>query len=292
MPTPAETNLSSALAPDAQEIYDIVEQPGVVDPLASQEDPELDLVEEQLLDEPLATNPETSLNEESPMAGLSEIDPNQLGQVLIGDTFEGEDVAPVASGESEDLVLEEGAPSAVEQDWSAFDKALASPEENLVSAVLSRAREFTKYSMKSDNSLRRAIAVCDLLEKQIVAGVIADASEQKLSMSDMSFLDNIEEGIQLTRAALSQPMSRVAGQSVQARFEKIIYDPFCAAIARILINAQVSGGKKVQDIFATLKTKYSIDKREELLISQIMMDLGYPVRSLLDGEDMIEQFYA
>jgi len=39
MPIPAETNLSSSLAPDAQELYDIVEQPGVVDPLASADAP-------------------------------------------------------------------------------------------------------------------------------------------------------------------------------------------------------------------------------------------------------------
>jgi hypothetical protein len=286
MPTPAETNLSSALAPDVESVYDIVEQPGIVDPLASTEAPELELTE------PVPGDSRSVTDEQESMKDLTEIDPNDLGQVLIGDTFEGDPTLPVAAPESSDLVLDEGAPSAVEQDWTAFDNSMKNPEENLVAAVLSKAREFAKYSMKSDNSLRRAIAVCDLLEKQIVAGVIADASEQKLSISELGFLDNIEEGIKLTRAALSQPMSRVAGQQVQARMEQIIYDPFCAAVARILINAQVSGGKKIQDVFAVLKTKYSIDKREELLISQIMMDLGYPCRSLVDGIDCIDQYYA
>jgi len=49
------------------------------------------------------------------------------------------------------------------------------------------------------------------------------------------------------------------------------------AITGMLINAVVSGGRDLEQLYAKLKDKYKLDSREELAILQIMEDKGYPV---------------
>lgn len=161
----------------------------------------------------------------------------------------------------------------------------------LAASILDQARRLGKYDFSSPNSMRRALAACDHLERMIIAGVQADATTATLTIPQLKLLDDIELGIHDTRSALKHSSKTVqAGRNAD---KPLIYDPFCSTIARVLINAQVQGGKKVQDVFANLKKKYSINDREALQVSQIMLDLGYPVRSLLDdGVDMIAQFNA
>ena len=122
-----------------------------------------------------------------------------------------------------------------------------------------------------------------------------DALSQKLTLAQLRLLDDIQDGIVLTRSALQRTNQTKKVYAKSIGDQGLLggaYDPFCATVARILINAQVQGGKKIQEVFQSLKNKYDISEREALQISQVMADLGYPVRSLIDGEDMIEQFYA
>lgn len=266
-------DLGKALAPDA-EVFDIVE--GVDDPLA---DSTISLDEPQLSTKDL------------------------LGDQLIGTSTEVPEfeanLDPAPNFDSVEIAPEPLSPGDIEVSDNDLDSMSSSIDManvgELVSAVLSKSREFIKYSSNSKNSLRRALAFCDELEGMIVAGVTDDAKYQKLSLAHLELLDSIEEGIQTTKTHLANAGVRTTnGKRVEARLgdQAILYDPFCATVARILINAQVSGGKKVQDIFGSIKSKYSIDEREELQICQIMGDLGFPIRSLLSGEDMIEQHYA
>lgn len=57
----------------------------------------------------------------------------------------------------------------------------------------------------------------------------------------------------------------------------IAVSPFERAISGIMINAHVSGGHSMEDVYGFLSNKYSIDDREELAIMQLCMDSGFHI---------------
>ena len=57
----------------------------------------------------------------------------------------------------------------------------------------------------------------------------------------------------------------------------MIVTPFQRAIAGMLVNGNVSGGKNIEELWDKIKEKYSMTEREELEIMQIMADMGYPI---------------
>lgn len=295
-----QETLGEILAPE-DDMFDIVEDEGVVDPLA--EGNEL-VVEEN---DPLSF----TLEGEIPDNELSSLTDTSIGMAddLMGE--EGDEVEIIDSTvDDDDLVeIEEDVeiplenevpmtPEEEEEELEIVDTETVNPlaPGELVASVLDTARTFVQYADDSKNSIRRAHALCDEIENKIIAGVTRDAKEHKLSLAQLRLLDDIEEGVHYTRAHLE----RCSNKTKQIYAKSIgdqgllngLYDPFCSTIARVLVNAQVQGGKKIQDVFQKLKDKYNIDKREEFQIGQILLDMGYPVRSLLDGEDMIEQRYA
>ncbi len=57
----------------------------------------------------------------------------------------------------------------------------------------------------------------------------------------------------------------------------IAVSPFERAISGIMINAHISGGHSIEDVYDFLSNKYSIDDREELAIMQLCMDSGFHI---------------
>jgi hypothetical protein len=57
----------------------------------------------------------------------------------------------------------------------------------------------------------------------------------------------------------------------------IAVSPFERAISGIMINAHVSGGHPIEEVYGFLADKYSIDNREELAIMQLCMDSGFHI---------------
>ena len=58
---------------------------------------------------------------------------------------------------------------------------------------------------------------------------------------------------------------------------RVFMTPFEAAIARTIVNAAVSGGKDIEEMYNHLKDKYKLTDREELAIQQIIADMGFPL---------------
>jgi len=52
---------------------------------------------------------------------------------------------------------------------------------------------------------------------------------------------------------------------------------FERAISGILVNAVVSGGKNIDEVYQKLKKKYNFTPQQELSVCQIVSDMGYPV---------------
>ena len=80
---------------------------------------------------------------------------------------------------------------------------------------------------------------------------------------------------------------------------------FERAISGMLINATVSGGHNINEVYETLKKKYALTPREELSIQQIVADSGYAIyldrgrigdkeQDVSDGNgvDFATQYYA
>lgn len=68
---------------------------------------------------------------------------------------------------------------------------------------------------------------------------------------------------------------------------KVFMTPFERAVVGIMINATVSGGKNIEEVYGKLKNKYNFTPREELAIQQLVADHGYPVykdRGLLNED--------
>ena len=57
----------------------------------------------------------------------------------------------------------------------------------------------------------------------------------------------------------------------------ITVDPFIRAITGILVNSVVSAGKSFEEVYDYLCEKYDITEREELMILQVLMDMGQPI---------------
>ena len=58
---------------------------------------------------------------------------------------------------------------------------------------------------------------------------------------------------------------------------QVIVTPFERAIAGIIINSVVAGGKPMEEVYDFLKEKYDLNDREELSVMQILMDSGFPI---------------
>lgn len=169
--------------------------------------------------------------------------------------------------------------------------------------------DFVKYcvtslrsapQIKADNinSLRRAIAYYDKLEKTIVEGAAADAEQAELSMEQLEILDKTEENLSIVREQIQVAASRTGILKTASKAAKFVYivDPFLFAIARLCINAKVANGKNIEDVFAKLASKFDINDREKFALRQIMRDMGYPIAGSFVADegsyDMIRQYFA
>ncbi|MFA5024664.1 MAG: hypothetical protein WC523_06985, partial [Patescibacteria group bacterium] len=57
----------------------------------------------------------------------------------------------------------------------------------------------------------------------------------------------------------------------------VYMNPWENAVVRTIINATVSGGKNIEEVFEHLSKKYSFTSREKLAIASLCSDFGYPV---------------
>ena len=153
-----DDSLGKALAPD-DSIYDIVEGEGVVDPLVGG-DIEVDEGNplEFTVEEPLAESRLSGLTDDS-IEMTNDFVGDDFDEIEIVDDEDGDDVVEIPEGES---IMGD------EIEVADFEDELdyAQPGE-LVASILNKARAFVKYDTESPNSVRRAEALCNTLEKTL-----------------------------------------------------------------------------------------------------------------------------
>jgi|10_taG_2_1085330.scaffolds.fasta_scaffold00311_12 hypothetical protein len=117
------------------------------------------------------------------------------------------------------------------------------------------------------------------------------ASDQgKCGICESVLWQDEDVGLPLCLSCLSDDNRKLRKEATTPRFKglQIVMTPFQRAITGTLINATVSGGHNINEVYGKLKKKYGIDNKEELGIIQLLADLGYPVlkdRVLMDDQE-------
>ena len=166
-----------------------------------------------------------------------------------------------------------------------------------------------KHDGKSIVGAERAVKWLTNLGKEISeavrkdeSGVLDDSSLEEIRVSIMKDILLLKEHIKKLDKTFKKSLKKKAGldnefmkyaeeieiaynHEISGEIKKtaahpkinLYVSPFERAIAGIIINSVVSGGKPLEEVYDFLKEKYSLDDREELAIMQVIMDSGFPI---------------
>jgi len=111
---------------------------------------------------------------------------------------------------------------------------------------------------------------CACEVKQVVAA--ADDSCPKCKIKLWATNENFLECIACDEVFEKKIVKEAGTPRIQ-----LVMSPFERSICGIIVNAVVANGKNVETVYAELKKKYAFTDRDELGITQLLIDLGYPV---------------
>jgi hypothetical protein len=166
-----------------------------------------------------------------------------------------------------------------------------------------------KHDGKSIVGAERAVKWLTNLGKEISeavrkdeTGVLDDAALEEIRVSVMKDILLLKEHIKKLDKTFKKQLKKKAGldedlmkyaeeieiaynHEIDGEIKKVaahpkihLYvSPFERAIAGIIINSVVSGGKPIEEVYDFLKEKYDLNDREELAIMQVIMDSGFPI---------------
>jgi len=166
--------------------------------------------------------------------------------------------------------------------------------EDFKGYIVSSLRNIPPVYDGSKNSLRRAHKYFKTIQAEMIQGIEEDAPYANLTEQHLRTFDQIEEGIEIS---LSQIEASINGKMVKnaTKSSSFVYyvNPFLYSIARVLVNAKVSQGKNIEDVFVKLNKTYKFNDREKLELHYLLNDMGYPLRgSPVDNIDMAETYFA
>jgi hypothetical protein len=166
-----------------------------------------------------------------------------------------------------------------------------------------------KHDGKSIVGAERAVKWLTNLGKEISeavrkddSGVLDDSTLEEVRVSIMKDILLLKEHIKKLDKAFKGKLKKKAGldgdlmkyaeeielaynHEITGEIKKIaahpkiqlVVSPFERAVAGIIINSVVSGGKPLEEVYDFLKEKYDLTDREELAIMQVIMDSGFPI---------------
>jgi len=189
--------------------------------------------------------------------------------------------------ESEPVTVDESETELVEYtEWQ-------NPQE-FTNYIVNASRNLPPTYDGSVNALRRTAKYLKNIQAELISGVEQDAPYADLNEDQLRTLDLIEEGIEF---GLEQIAHTVESGLVKTatKSSKFVYyvNPFIFSLARILVNAKVSQGKNIEDLFEKLNERYKLTDREKLELHFILNDMGHTIRSSpVNHEDMAETYFA
>lgn len=150
-----------------------------------------------------------------------------------------------------------------------------------------------KHSGKDTTGLERAIAYFERLNAEISRAMRKDFKREIDAAKAEEARGLIEDGLKRLRSRLDKLMDKKYKKSKKAGTNEygfvknaettmtgqmtVQVPYFISFVARTCIDSVVQGGKDMKDVFIKLAKEYKLDKREKVLVAQLIRDMGYPV---------------
>ena len=129
--------------------------------------------------------------------------------------------------------------------------------------------------------------------------------ENTLTAQDLLKLDELDKYINNQIQGLESRMKKLQKgiflSSLDTDLKKEAYtpivqfyvDPFLDAIVRKAINAKISSGKNIEEIFEHLAKSYNLNDRERLAALNLFNAYGYPLRTnIYEDDELITNYHA
>lgn len=171
-----------------------------------------------------------------------------------------------------------------------LSKAIQSDEENIIPETdaeklrdiiydwtdkLEAARDRLidkKYKKNKKNAFRVGKeVVARINDGEDIQYFISVGSDEEETLLKVSIVEPTTE--QVTSFVKSQSLTKEAGGAGIVTVE----DPFLHSITRMLIQAHITHGKDIEEVYANLKDKYSFTPREELCVQELLYQKGFPI---------------
>ena len=135
--------------------------------------------------------------------------------------------------------------------------------------------------LKLDELRKDMQKMVDRLENHIER-LRKNANQQKVRIVSEGFCKECESTAPMWEDPITKESSCMScGERLQKTAATPILNvymtPFERAVVGTIINATVSGGKNIEEMYERLKNKYNFTPREELSFQQLIADYGYPV---------------
>jgi len=176
------------------------------------------------------------------------------------------------------------------------------PKE-FISYLRNKIQAPPQFPKDSIRGIERQIIFYDNLQGEISKAIKQDAIDGSLIPQELKELDNIDlyingqiKGLERRKDKLGKALAAVRSQLKKKAYTpvpRLTVDPFLDNLVKRCINAKISSGKNIEEVFERLAKKYNLTEREKMAALNVLNAYGYPIRGGTYADDeMIEQYYA
>jgi ElaB/YqjD/DUF883 family membrane-anchored ribosome-binding protein len=162
--------------------------------------------------------------------------------------------------------------------------------------VKERCDDVPKHSGYDSAGLDRAVAYLERLDNEISKAMRLDLDGELDADQIEKVRATIDNGIERLQDRLdkvkthkkskrkkkadevTEGMVKEAQKITGVKGVFVTVDLLTSRIARVCINGMVSAGHDIEDLYARQVKEYSLNKREQAQVMQLLSDMGYPLR--------------
>ena len=231
---------------------------------------------------------------------IGEIEIKDLdGEVVEEKEFEFK-LEPVPGGaDQSDIVEEEEPEEIVEEDndpWKCTPEKFLDWAKNRLDNIPKHNGRSVAGLVRAKSYLEKMLPVIKSVLQSDIDGTLDTDQVEAIRDEVLQGIERLEDRIQKIEAQ-KRPKSKkkkadeeygLVKEAQKAAGFTVVVPLLHSFIARTVINSHVSGGHDIEDSFIKMAKKYDLDKREIAEMTQLILDMGYPLN--LDrgrlGEDV------
>lgn len=199
------------------------------------------------------------------------------------------DVTEIAEDEVPEVKEGESEKVQVKDDWDWRSRGVA----KFLDWLQERFTNVPKHSGQDTTGIERCIAYFKRLNSEISKAMSEDYKREIDAAKAEEARSEIIDGLNRLLERLDKLNSKKFKNKKKAEYDSqqfvktaetsttgkiVVTVPYLISnIARACIESTVQGGKDIEDCFEKLSKEYSLDKREEAQVVQLIKDMGYPI---------------